>query len=1151
MRKLITLVFWLTVAVTIAAPSATGQVPESSSSGRAGADSLPGMVFLGDDCSLYRPTARTGTAADSLTVTVFTIRRSRAFPEHDLPAPVKLGRKLFALIPGRSNSRPQLLLDAGRGAIGSPSVTYDGTQILFSMAKEGDSFFHIYRIDASGGRPQQLTDGPFHDIDPVELPDGRIAFASTRIGTFDEYHSAPSRALFVMAPDGSGIRPLTHTIIFDNEPEVLADGRILFIRSDNFFDRAKVETRLHVIHPDGTRGEVAFGIDRSPEYGSRLRAFYCGSPAPMPDGRVAFISAPGITVGWPGTGEQEWKHIRIPAGDVAALPDGRLLCTIGRREGANASGDSAKSAEQEIRYRQIAILDPDSNSPKPEVIFQSATGEVHSPVYLGPRKRPPVLPTSVEEQAERDPSSATGFLFCQDARFTRNTTAGWNHVRAVRVLAAKSITTRSSHSYIVHAGSEVIELGTVPLAPDGSFHIEVPADTPIAFQLVDAEGRSELNEMSWIYVRPGERRSCTGCHSSPRAAPLKSGHTTLALQTPPVKLLGKGDPHRFRGNNAAVTGLMELQFDRFREVAGLNRHDETTDSDDQSPHSDVHALLARLADPDADTRAATAARLALFRDPAAADGLAALLRDDQQSPRIAAAMALAACGTRNSVVPLLKALRHPDPWTAQAADVALENLTGYREPSFHAFDKRNQRLRAAKRWQQWLEQTGWDGVERRLIERLHSNDRDVVRRAAVALSHTGSRRAAVALRAYVDTHRHENPYPTWRAAGHMGDAARFNAQADVNPRTLQAVVRTLGTLRDDASIPLLESILEENLDPATANLFLAEAAIEALGRMEHPRADAVLIDAFAKLRPYPQYTRWYGDHEALMACHVSPLHYFIVESLDRRRLKNLRQLVPHLIRSLPIDPDRALMLETDDYETLVARVIARSGAQSSVVETCLALLGDPSAQADADIHKAVTDIHRCWAGAPTPKIRAAQVLSIVARDSQYESRVLSALQRYSRRNHDIPRVFQTGIPVVDRLPAKNWVCFYLARSLGSIGSTAALSALLESLHTTPPEAATGRPDPLGVGVLFLHNGLTPCWRAAVARAIGEIGDRSAVPALLRVIGDLQNAPDVRLAAAQALVRLATGDQRSSIRKLAEDYPDWATRRELFRAASSR
>ncbi|MHC4179256.1 MAG: hypothetical protein ACYSWU_17220, partial [Planctomycetota bacterium] len=231
------------------------------------------IVFLGDDCSLYRPVGAAGTRIDSLSVTIFNPRNSRAFPEHDLPAPMKVGRKLYVLKPARPGTRPRVLLDAGTGGIGSPSVSFDGQSILVSMAYDGDPFFHIYRIAAEGGRAEQLTDGPFHDIDPAELPDGRIVFTSTRIGTFEEYHNPPSRSLFVMNSTGGEIRPLTHTIIFDNEPEVLADGRIIFVRSDNFFDRGKVETRLHAIHTDGTEGYTEFGLDIGPDYGGRLRAY--------------------------------------------------------------------------------------------------------------------------------------------------------------------------------------------------------------------------------------------------------------------------------------------------------------------------------------------------------------------------------------------------------------------------------------------------------------------------------------------------------------------------------------------------------------------------------------------------------------------------------------------------------------------------------------------------------------------------------------------------------------------------------------------------------------------------------------------------------------------------------------------------------------
>ncbi|MEZ6079921.1 MAG: HEAT repeat domain-containing protein [Pirellulaceae bacterium] len=254
------------------------------------------------------------------------------------------------------------------------------------------------------------------------------------------------------------------------------------------------------------------------------------------------------------------------------------------------------------------------------------------------------------------------------------------------MLAAKGLTTRSAHSYIVHAGSEVSELGTVPLSPDGSFYIEVPANTPLSLQMVDAEGRSELNEMSWIYVRPGEQRSCVGCHQQRQAVSSPDSRLAAALQTPPLKLLGQGTPHRFRGNNAAVTGLMELQFDRYREVAGLNRYADTSNST-ESPSQDnknvqgnqeVAALIAVLTGGDDSQQISAAQRLPLPRSECG-PALAKCLRSE--SVRVAAAMSLAACGSRESIAPLLDALTSPEPLVAQAAAVAIENLTGSAEPS--------------------------------------------------------------------------------------------------------------------------------------------------------------------------------------------------------------------------------------------------------------------------------------------------------------------------------------------------------------------------------------------------------------------------------------------------------------------------------------
>ena len=1091
-----------------------------------------GIIFLGDDCSLVRPGLGV-PGHSSLNLTTFNVRNTRAFPEYDLPVPVKTGRKLYSLSPAKPGTIPKLLLDAGTGAIGSPSVSFDGQSIYLSMAAAGDAFYHIYRLPAAGGTPQQLTKGPFHDIDPSELPDGRIVFTSSRCGTYDEYHGAPSRALFTMTRDGGDIQRLTPTFNFDNEAKVMTDGRIIFVRTDNFFDRGKVETRLHVIRPDGTSGQTAFGLEIGPEYGGRLRAFNCGSPAPLPDGRIAFVTGHDIVVGKPGSTGQSWQHLRVIAADLSPLPDGQLLASL-------PPGPFAKSAARppaklgsrkpgSYRYERIGIINPDG---KGEILtlFESAGSQIHSPVYLGTRPKPMILSTVIKDD-ESSAAQPTGVLFCQNVKNTRNTTAGWPHVRAIRVLGGKGISVRSSHSYLVHIGSEVIELGTVPLAPDGSFAVEVPADMPIAFQAVDAEGRSELNEMSWISVRPGEKLGCVGCHQSRESSPQPS--RSLATQTAPLKLLGKGAPHRFRGNNAAVTGLMELQFDRFREVAGLDRQ-----------AIPVPELIRRLEGQDVDQAISAAQRLAIFRTQSAAPALASALRQPGRELRVAAALALAACGTRDSVPALLKTLDDPDPLVAQAVLLALENLTGHSEPAVDAFASKKR----SHAWQEWFAATTWEQIEKDLILSLASPDRDSVRRAAVTLGHVGTGpQARAALRTLLAKEQKNNPCPQWRRTRH-GDNAMFNSLDAVNPRCLQAIARSLGSLQDVEAVPLLAEILEQHSQPGPGNLFLAEAAAEALGRIPVPEAEKALVGAFAKLGGFVSYTSWYGDHGALMACHASPIHNFIIEALEAKGSTQAAGLIPKLIQSVPTDFDRALFLASDDYENLTGRLIVRNDPDGLVRETCLATLGDPQAKPVPAIAEAIARTSRAWGGNPTATIRAAQILSLLPLERQHEPRLQAAFRRCQEKPTTVERLYSKGIPEVAELPEKQWTCFFLARALGNLGAKESAETLIAALGETGTEATGGRPDPLGYGAHFIHNEPTPCWRAASAWALGRCGDPRAVPSLLKVIGNLDYAPDTRCAAAEELATLATPADLATIRTLAKDYPEMATRQALQRAA---
>jgi len=1067
-------------------------MPEAAGAAVAADFAYPdGLVFVGEDCSLQRPEKRSEPGGESLSVTVFTWGQSRAFPEHDLPGPIKVGRRLQRLSPARPGVPVQTLVATRLGALGSPTVSFDGQTIYFSMARDGDAFFHLYKIGAAGGEPVQLTSGPFHDIDPAELPDGRIVFVSTRGGCFEEYHNTPSRALFTMRPDGSDIRVLTSTFIFDNEPRVMPDGRILFIRSDNFFDRGKVETLLHAMHPDGTHGYTEFGLDLGPGYGNRLRAFYCGSPAPLPDGRVAYVTGSSIAVGRPGATPQDIVNHPLPAGEVAALPDGRLLCTL--------PASAARGLKQRLHggYHRIAVFDPDQPARSLVTLYEAAENPIHSPVYLGPRPRPGLLASSVRA------GQRTGILFCQDARLTRHTQAGWSHVKAIRVLMGKGLTMRSSHSYIVHAGNETVELGTVPLAPDGSFAVEVPADTAIAFQAVDAEGRAELNEMSWIYVRGGETRGCVGCHAPRQMAPPTDRATLMATSVRPMRLTGEGDPHRFRGNNAAVTGLSELQFDRFREVAGLN-----------TPLGDTVELRRRLKDGDPERRVATLQRLALTRDLEAASAVASCLADTNREVRVVAALALAVCGTEREIPALERARHDPDWLVRQAATLALENFSGAEE--------------------------GW-------IRRLSSTNRDEVRRAAVALGHRAAgEEARRALRDALVRWRNDEGYKRYRF---QGDGAKFLAHEPANPRMIQEIIRALGRLKDREALPLLAETLKNHSDPDTGNLFVAEAAADALGLIGTAEAEAALITTFAGLKDYIRYTQWYGDHEALIACHASPVHYRILLALDRLGSTNAAPLAPHVLRCAPTDFDRALFVEPDSAEQLIARFIWRHGLEEAVVESCLALIGDGGARPVPAMVEALQRVHGAWAGTPTPENRAAQILSIVCASPAYAPRLQAAYARYMVRSNDIPRVFSQGIPVVDKLPARHWVCFYLGRALGRVRHPESFETLLAAVRASN-EFSLGSPDPLGPGLIFLHNDLTPCWRAAAAWALGQLGDRRAIPDLLQVAGDFNNATETRQAAAAALGLLADDDTRRALRQLALNYPEVSTRQTLLQSARS-
>lgn len=120
--------------------------------------------------------------------------------------------------------------------VNGPNVSYDGKTIVFAGLPAGDydgdparsiGAWRLFTIGADGDGLTQLTPnggaaldlsqfgeaagglGGFDDYDPVFLPDGRIAFSSTRYRLYGQYSGARASNLYVMDADGSRIHRIT------------------------------------------------------------------------------------------------------------------------------------------------------------------------------------------------------------------------------------------------------------------------------------------------------------------------------------------------------------------------------------------------------------------------------------------------------------------------------------------------------------------------------------------------------------------------------------------------------------------------------------------------------------------------------------------------------------------------------------------------------------------------------------------------------------------------------------------------------------------------------------------------------------------------------------------------------------------------------
>jgi len=416
----------------------------------------------------------------------------------------------------------------GTEYVGEIELHWDAKRLLFTSSPRNR--YRVFEIGVDGSGLRQVTPDDQPDVDNFDaayLPDGRIIFAGNA-----SYQAVPCwnglqtvACLYSIKADGTGMRQLTFDQDEDSYPTVLNTGQVLYCRWEYANTPHVFPHLLFQMNPDGT-GQREF-------YGSNSywpNAIY--SPRAIPGEASKII---GVVSGYHGDHRMGELFLIDPArgrsgksGMVQKIPGrGRELETPIRDHLVSASWPKSLHPFPLSDKYFLVSMKPSPQRPfgiylvdiwDNMLLIHEADGyALLEPIPLKEIPRPPVIPDKV------DLSRKDGLVYLHDV-YAGPGLAGVPRgvVKQLRIHAYHfGYRGLSGWDKIGIDGSwEVMPiLGTVPVERDGSAMFQVPANTPLSVQPLDAAGRAIQVMRSWFTVMPGETRSCVGCHEPQNTAP--------------------------------------------------------------------------------------------------------------------------------------------------------------------------------------------------------------------------------------------------------------------------------------------------------------------------------------------------------------------------------------------------------------------------------------------------------------------------------------------------------------------------------------------------------------------------------------------------------------------------------------------------------